>query len=402
MKKIKTMLACLLVLSLFMGMQVSAQEGTKAPELSASLTSELKDGKAEVGDVLQFTIKLNIPEANANLGGAFLRFIVSDTEDMNSRTGMPEMKVNEDQKILSDIGKVNGMATARISAGSVGTVEATVSLTVTEDMKGKALFYQTDIRTDGGTESETLAKTAVQQFTVAENESQETIANVALAADIEAEDMDNLPRNEATSVKLTITNIGTSNVSHMYVMGGYNETGWNDPDQVQPFGSFVNLPDGVTQPENGTLYIEEFVSGSTFTITLQGTIPENYAKKDIAFCFAAVSYGKADFDPETDTPIMAATTSIRGKVADKVTENPEPGTPGKDDPSQTDPDTQKPTGTDTNKGTADQTKPQATVQKTVNKKAAPKTGDESSAMAMIMIMAAAEATAVIARKKSRA
>ena len=340
MKKIKTMLACLLVLSLFMGMQVSAQEGTKAPELSASLTSELKDGKAEVGDVLQFTIKLNIPEANANLGGAFLRFIVSDTEDMNSRTGMPEIKVNEDQKILSDIGKVNGMATARISAGSVGTVEATVSLTVTEDMKGKALFYQTDIRTDGGTESETLAKTAVQQFTVAENESQETIANVALAADIEAEDMDNLPRNEATSVKLTITNIGTSNVSHMYVMGGYNETGWNDPDQVQPFGSFVNLPDGVTQPENGTLYIEEFVPGSTFTITLQGTIPENYAKKDIAFCFAAVSYGKADFDPETDTPIMAATTSISGKVADKVTENPEPGTPGKDDPSQTDPDTQ--------------------------------------------------------------
>ena len=88
-------------------------------------------------------------------GGAFLRFIVSDTEDMNSRTGMPEMKVNEDQKILSDIGKVNGMVTARISAGSVGTVEATVSLTVTEDMKGKALFYQTDIRTDGGTESET-------------------------------------------------------------------------------------------------------------------------------------------------------------------------------------------------------------------------------------------------------
>lgn len=348
MKKIKTMLACLLVLSLFMGMQVSAQEGTKAPELSASLTSELKDGKAEVGDVLQFTIKLNIPEANANLGGAFLRFIVSDTEDMNSRTGMPEIKVNEDQKILSDIGKVNGMATARISAGSVGTVEATVSLTVTEDMKGKALFYQTDIRTDGGTESETLAKTAVQQFTVAENESQETIANVALAADIEAEDMDNLPRNEATSVKLTITNIGTSNVSHMYVMGGYNETGWNDPDQVQPFGSFVNLPDGVTQPENGTLYIEEFLPGSTFTITLQGTIPENYAKKDIAFCFAAVSYGKADFDPETDTPIMAATTSISGKVADKVTENPEPGTPGKDDPSQTDPDTQKPTGTDTN------------------------------------------------------
>ena len=315
-----------------MGMQVSAQEGTKAPELSASLTSELKDGKAEVGDVLQFTIKLNIPEANANLGGAFLRFIVSDTEDMNSRTGMPEIKVNEDQKILSDIGKVNGMATARISAGSVGTVEATVSLTVTEDMKGKALFYQTDIRTDGGTESETLAKTAVQQFTVAENESQETIANVALAADIEAEDMDNLPRNEATSVKLTITNIGTSNVSHMYVMGGYNETGWNDPDQVQPFGSFVNLPDGVTQPENGTLYIEEFLPGSTFTITLQGTIPENYAKKDIAFCFAAVSYGKADFDPETDTPIMAATTSISGKVADKVTENPEPGTPGKDDP----------------------------------------------------------------------
>ena len=333
MKKIKTMLACLLVLSLFMGMQVSAQEGTKAPELSSSLTSELKDGKAEVGDVLQFTIKLNIPEANANLGGAFLRFIVSDTEDMNSRTGMPEIKVNEDQKILSDIGKVNGMATARISAGSVGTVEATVSLTVTEDMKGKALFYQTDIRTDGGTESETLAKTAVQQFTVAENESQETIANVALAADIEAEDMDNLPRNEATSVKLTITNIGTSNVSHMYVMGGYNGTGWNDPDQVQPFGSFVNLPYGVTQPENGTLYIEEFVPGSTFTITLQGTIPENYAKKDIAFCFAAVSYGKADFDPETDTPIMAATTSISGKVADKVTENPEPGTPGKDDPS---------------------------------------------------------------------
>lgn len=268
MKKIKTMLACLLVLSLFMGMQVSAQEGTKAPELSASLTSELKDGKAEVGDVLQFTIKLNIPEANANLGGAFLRFIVSDTEDMNSRTGMPEMKVNEDQKILSDIGKVNGMATARISAGSVGTVEATVRLTVTEDMKGKALFYQTDIRTDGGTEAETLAKTAVQQFIVAENESQETIANVALAADIEAEDMDNLPRNEATSVKLTITNIGTSNVSHMYVMGGYNGTGWNDPDQVQPFGSFVNLPDGVTQPENGTLYIEEFVPGSTFTITL--------------------------------------------------------------------------------------------------------------------------------------
>lgn len=188
----------------------------------------------------------------------------------------------------------------------------------------------------------------------------------------------------------------------MYVMGGYNETGWNDPDQVQPFGSFVNLPDGVTQPENGTLYIEEFVPGSTFTITLQGTIPENYAKKDIAFCFAAVSYGKADFDPETDTPIMAATTSISGKVADKVTENPEPGTPGKDDPSQTDPDTQKPAGTETNKGTADQTKPQATVQKTVNKKAAPKTGDESSTMAMIMIMAAAGATAVIARKKSRA
>ena len=114
-------------------------------------------------------------------------------------------------------------------------------------------------------------------------------------------------------------------------MGGYNGTGWNDPDQVQPFGSFVNLPDGVTQPENGTLYIEEFVPGSTFTITLQGTIPENYAKKDIAFCFAAVSYGKADFDPETDTPIMAAATSISGKVADKVTENPEPGTPGKDD-----------------------------------------------------------------------
>lgn len=178
-------------------------------------------------------------------------------------------------------------------------------------------------------------------------------------------------------------------------MSGYNENGWNDPESMVPFGDFINLPSGVTEPEEGVLYIEKLKAQDKFTITIEGMIPQDYNKENVAFSFAAMSYGKEDFDPATDIPVLAVTHTLSGKVVNEAEENPKPGT---DDSNE-----QKPAGTDSNKGTenqkSDNVNVQSKVKNSVNKNQVPKTGDESSANAIFMIMAVAGVTAVIARKK---
>lgn len=161
-------------------------------------------------------------------------------------------------------------------------------------------------------------------------------------------------------------------------MSGYNENGWNDPESMGPFGDFINLPSGVTEPEEGVLYIEKLKAQDKSTITIEGMIPQDYNKENVAFSFAAMSYGKEDFDPATDIPVLAVTHTLIGKVVNEAEENPKPGT-----------ENQK----------SDNVNVQSKVKNSVNKNQVPKTGDESSANVIFMIMAVAGVTAVIARRK---
>lgn len=396
MKKLKSMLVCLLLLTFFMSISVNAEGDAADVHVSTGLLTQLEEGKAKVGDVLQFTVEMEIPEDNISADAAFLRFIVCEKEDMSQRIGKPAMTIESGKDLLEEsINQTDGMVTVRIKGGKSGTVKATVSLPVTEEMKGKRLHYQADIRIDDPSDSKILAKSDVKNIEVKEDPAPSPIANVVLNANVTGVDIDNLPKNKTFSIDIMIMNIGNADVSHLYLMSGYNENGWNDPESMVPFGDFINLPSGVTEPEEGVLYIEKLKAQDKFTITIEGMIPQDYNKENVAFSFAAMSYGKEDFDPATDIPVLAVTHTLIGKVVNEAEENPKPGT---DDSNE-----QKPAGTDSNKGTenqkSDNVNVQSKVKNSVNKNQVPKTGDESSANVIFMIMAVAGVTAVIARRK---
>lgn len=404
MKKLKSMMVCLLLLIFLMGIPVNAAgDGDIADvQVSTELLTQLEEGEAKVGDVLQFAVEMKIPEDNTGVKNAFLRFIVCEKEDMSQKIGKLTMTIDSGEDLLEDrINQTEGMTTVRVKSGEAGIVKATVTLPVTEEMEGKTLYYQSDIRTDDPVDSKILAKTDVKKIKVKEDSAPIPIANVVLNANIAEADINNLPKNETFSIDIMLMNIGNADVSHLYLMSGYNENGWNDPESMAPFGHFVNLPSGVTEPEEGVLYIEKLKAQDKLTITVEGMISQDYDKENIAFSFAAMSYGKEDFDPATDIPIIAVTQTLNGKITDETEENPNPETPGKDDQSEN-----KPADTENNKGTENQKPDSADVRveakSDINKNQVPKTGDESSTMAIFMIMAAAGMTAVIVRKKSKA
>ena len=85
MKKGKIMLAFMLVIALLLGTQAYAQEGDAVPEVSMTMDTSAEDGTVNVGDTLQFTLTAANPGGMTDLGGSFLRFRVSGTEDITTK-----------------------------------------------------------------------------------------------------------------------------------------------------------------------------------------------------------------------------------------------------------------------------------------------------------------------------
>ncbi len=146
MKRGRILPVFLLVLSLILGTQVYAQENDEAgkAEVSMTMSGTSADGTVNVGDTMRFHLTVNNPDGAENLGGAMLRFQVSETADMSSRLGSPVL--SSASAYLTDPNNVNGLSSIRVGAGLSGVAEADVSLEITEEMTGKTLYFQTDVR----------------------------------------------------------------------------------------------------------------------------------------------------------------------------------------------------------------------------------------------------------------
>ena len=143
MKKGKIMLAFMLVIALLLGTQAYAQEGDAVPEVSMTMDTSAEDGTVNVGDTLQFTLTAANPGGMTDLGGSFLRFRVSGTEDMTDRVGNPQIQT--ESEYLTDPSNGNGIAVLRVDSQITGEAKAVVSMEITGDMKGKTLYFQTDL-----------------------------------------------------------------------------------------------------------------------------------------------------------------------------------------------------------------------------------------------------------------
>ena len=425
----------LLVLSLIMGTQVYAQESSEAgkAEVSMAMSGTSSDGTVSAGDALQFRLTVSNPGGAENLGGAVLRFQVSETEDMSGRLGNPVM--SSESAYLTDPNQANGLSTIRVGAGLSGEAEAAVALQITEEMAGKTLYFQADLRPDLPGEP-AFAQTPVTSVRVTAQEEQEPgetdpekpgqgeqepgepepepVTAMEVSASVHT-DLTKIEKGKEFSGDITVSNTGNTAVEYIYVTAGYSAGGIeSDAENMMPIGRFVSLPDGVTQPEDGVACIVSLPAGESVTLPASAEVPESFAGEEIVLTFMAVSYGSEDFS-ETDTPVVLEVTELSGKIAAEASEpgtggsgseDPAPGTgdggnetPGADpgkpvitDPK--DPSEQKP---------ADNPKPDDTKKtmdaKTEKAGAAPRTGDPASAALAVMAMLGAAAVGAAAGKK---
>ena len=416
----------LLVLSLIMGTQVYAQESNEAgkAEVSMAMSGTSAEGTVSAGDTLQFRLTVSNPDGAENLGGAVLRFQVSETEDMSARLGNPVM--SSESAYLTDPSQANGLSTIRVGAGMSGEAEAVVTLQITEEMAGKTLYFQTDLRPDLP-EEPAFAQTAVTsvQVTVPEepepgDPDPEPVTAIDVSASVHT-DLTKIEKGKEFSGDITVNNTGNTTVDYIYVTAGYSVGGIeNDAENMMPIGKFVSLPNGVTQPEDGVACIASLPAGESVTLPVTAAVPESFAGEEIVLTFMVVSYGSEDFS-ETDTPIVLEVTELSGKIAADVSE-PGTGDPGSGDPGSGDPnpgtgdngnenqgsDPEKPVITDPKDPSdtkpadtpkADNTKKTADT-KTAKTGSAPKTGDTASAaLAIVVMLGAAAAVSVTAGKK---
>lgn len=364
---------------MLMGIPSYAQEGDPAPEVAMTIDTAEEDGVVNAGDTLQFTLTAANPGGSEDLGGAFLRFCVSETEDMSSRIGSPQIQTKSEY--LSDPSNGNGIAALRVSRDITGTAEAVVSLAITEDMKGKTLYFQTDLRPDFA-EADPFAQTGVMSVQVADDSEPSGNADLRVGALLNIDiEKDQIVKEEAVPAELLVTNTGDVPLEYIYVSIGYSRTGIeNDEAGMMPIGTFTDLPENVTQPEDGVACIASLGAGETVTLPAYLTVPESYSDEDIVFTFMAVSYGTEEFE-ETDVPLAFGYVEMGAKVsqdtAGKPGENPDPGT---GDPVVTDPK-------DPAKDLPADTKKTEDAKKTEAKSAqAPQTGDTALAAGVAVLM----------------
>lgn len=381
MKKGKLMLALMLVIALLLGTQAYAQEGDTAPEISMTMDAAADDGTVNVGDTLQFTLTAANPGGMTDLGGSFLRFRASGTEDMTGRIGNPQIQT--ESEYLTDPSNGNGIAALRVDSQISGEAKAVVSLEITEDMKGKMLYFQADLRPDFA-EAEPFAQTDVISVQVADESIPSGSADLGVSAILYDIDVNNdkIVKGEAIPAELRVTNTGDVPLEYIYASVGYSHTGIeNDEADMMPIGTFAHLPENVTQPEDGVACIASLAAGESVTLTAFLTVPETYAEENIVFTFMAVSYGMEDFE-ETDIPLAFGYIEMNGMVAQEVIEEPEPGT---ENPPAADPDETKPVKEETPKNPVSDTKKNGGTQSTQTAKA-PKTGDTVSMAGLAAVM----------------
>lgn len=381
MKKGKIMLAFMLVIALLLGTQAYAQEGDAVPEVSMTMDTSAEDGTVNVGDTLQFTLTAANPGGMTDLGGSFLRFRVSGTEDMTDRVGNPQIQTKSEY--LTDPSNGNGIAVLRVDSQITGEAKAVVSMEITEDMKGKTLYFQTDLCPDFA-EAEPFAQTDVISVQVADESIPSGNADLGVSAILYDIDVNNdkIVKGEAIPAELKVTNTGDVPLEYIYASIGYSQTGIeNDEADMMPIGTFAYLPENVTQPEDGVACIASLGAGESVTLTAFLTVPETYSEEDIVFTFMAVSYGMEDFE-ETDIPLAFGYVEMKGMVAQEAAEEPDPGT---ENPPAEDPDETKPVKEETPKNPASDTKKNDDAKSTQTVKA-PKTGETASVAGLAVVM----------------
>ena len=384
MKKGRIMGVFTLALTLLIGMQVHAEENSPALTLDVSAPAGMSGTSAKAGDTLTFNINLGGVKGRDNLGGSYLRFRVASTQNVDDaadRIGDPEMTSN--CSYISNGGKAKGLTTLRLDATIKdldGNAEAVVTLPVTDDMKGKTLYYKVDLRPDSGgiPDSAAFAETDVRSVSVEDNaDPDDSSQQITLTAQAGA-DMNKLEKGKVFPIELTVTNPNPEALPHVYIIAGYSEIGMYDNEgndtgvEPEPLGTFTNLPAEVTMPEAGSAYIPTLAAGASVTLNLNAVIPETYGKESIVFSYAAISFA----DENQEEPLAAAIIENKGtivKPAD-VPQNPEKPAPGKPDPETTKP----------NAGPAGQNQPEK--QTPVFKTPSPKTGDTTTTAGVMAVL----------------
>lgn len=399
MKKGRIMGVFTLALTLLIGMQVHAEENSPALTLDVSAPAGMSGTSAKAGDTLTFNINLGGVKGKDDLGGSYLRFRVTTTQDVDDiagRTGFPEMTT--DCSYIVGGGKVKGLTTLRLNADIKnldGLAEAVVNLPVTDDMKGKTLYYKVDLLPDYANlvETEAFAETEVRSFSVEDNADPEgSTPEITLTAQA-GTDIDKLEKGKVFPIELTVANPNQVDLPHVYIIAGYSEIGMYDNEgndtgvEPEPLGTFTDLPAGVTLPEAGSAYIPTLAAGASVTLNLNAVIPETYGKGSVVFSYAAVSFE----DENQEEPIAAAIIENKGtiiKLAD-VPQNPEKPAPGKPDPETTKP----------NAGPSGQNQPEK--QTPVFKTPSPKTGDTMTTAGVLAVLIVLIASAGIITEMSR-
>ncbi|RHR26215.1 hypothetical protein DWX43_16115 [Clostridium sp. AF19-22AC] len=403
MKKGRIIGVFTLALTLLPGMQVHAEENSPALTLDVSAPAGMSGTSAKAGDTLTFSINLGGVKGKDNLGGSYLRFRVASTQNVDDavdRIGDPEMTSN--CSYISNGGKAKGLTTLRLDANIKdldGNAEVVVTLPVTNDMKGKTLYYKVDLRPDSGgiPGIAAFAETDVRSVSVEDSaDPEESDQQITLTAQAGA-DMSKLEKGKVFPIELTVTNPNPEALPHVYIAAGYSEKGMYDEEgndtgvEPEPLGSFAGLPNGVTQPEAGAAYIPTLAAGASVTLKLNAVIPETYGKESIVFSYAAISFA----DENQEEPLAAAIIENKGtivKPAD-VPQDPEKPAPGKPDPETT-----KPIA-----GPSGQNQPEK--QTPVFKTPSPKTGDTMTTAGvlavLIVLMGSAGVIAELSRKHIR-
>ena len=352
MKRGRIIGVLMLALSLLLGMQVHAEENSPALTLDVSAPAGMTGTSAKAGDTLTFNINLGGVKGKEDLGGSYLRFRVTETQDVDSvdgRIGEPEMTTN--CSYIVDGGKVKGLTTLRLNADIKnldGNAEAVVKLPVTDDMKGKTLYYKVDLLPGYANiiETEAFAETDVRSFSVEDTANPDDgNQQLTLTAQVGA-DMNKLEKGKAFPIELTVTNPNAEALPHVYIGAGYSEKGLYDENgndtgvEPEPLGAFTDLPAGVTQPETGEAYIPSLAAGASVKLKLNAVIPETYGKENVVFSYAAVSFE----DESQEVPIAAVLTETKGPIvkpadAPQNPENPENSKPVTPAPETTNPTT---------------------------------------------------------------
>lgn len=394
-KRCRVLMAFALVLSMMFGMQVQA--GSPADEAQVTITAfEGTDlAKVQVGDTVMFHMSMN-NTTSEDLTGAGTRLVVTAADAQGNRMG--EVAIPEEGNSASLGDRNNGQAVGIASAvmadfpSGKSINDAVASVKVTDDMEGKQITVQAVIKRDDGSEKPNVSCIAQTTFTVASKEieppkPEEPGITVTVVPSIDLNK--GITKGEAFQATMKVTNSGNTVLQNIEADAAYSG---KDPAMLED-EDFLRLGNIITKGDftildDGSAYLAELGVGETKELVFECMIPDEYAQDSVYLYFAAGSFVTENADAD---PVALDLAMFNSKVMASSKQDPAPN-PNPTPKPDVKPDT-KPTPEVKPADNTAKKEPAKTTAKS------PKTGDESTAVSFMILLACAGIATVVAAKK---